>query len=107
MTLQSGESLPDLLDPPHLSSILQETTPSAIPSGTFHRAFLRLLRGTRQRAGLTQQELARRIDESQSFVSKCERGERRLDIVEVHAFCSALGVSFQRFAARLHPILRK
>ena len=72
-----------------------------------YRAFLRLLRETRKRAEITQEELARRLGESQSFVSKCERGERRLDIVEAHAFCEALGVSFSRFAARLQATLRR
>lgn len=72
-----------------------------------YRAFLHLLRETRERAEISQAELARRLGESQSFVSKCERGERRLDIAEVHAFCEALGISFPRFAARLHATLRR
>ena len=45
--------------------------------------FLELLRDARQRAGLTQEEVALHLGNTQSFVSKCERGERRLDIVEV------------------------
>ena len=61
--------------------------------------FLRRLREARRDAGLTQVELAERLDQTQSFVSKCERGERRLDIVEVRAFCIALGVSFRAFVA--------
>ena len=61
--------------------------------------FLRCLRDARSRAGLTQTELADRLQQTQSFVSKCERGERRLDIVEVRAFCSALGVTFLDFAS--------
>ena len=71
-----------------------------------YRAFLRMLRKAREQAGLTQDELADRLGESQSFVSKCERGERRLDIVELHAFCQALGTSFARFTARLQTKLR-
>ena len=72
-----------------------------------YRAFLRLLRDTRQQAGITQEELAQRLGESQSFVSKCERGERRLDIVETHAICEALGVPLSRFASRLQGVLRR
>ena len=72
-----------------------------------YRAFLRLLREVRERAGVTQEELATRLGESQSFVSKCERGERRLDVVEVYAFCEALGVAFAQFARQLDGALRR
>lgn len=65
-----------------------------------YAVFLRLLRETREAAGLTQVQLAERLGQTQSFVSKCERGERRLDIAEVGAFCEALGVSFSSFVTR-------
>ena len=63
--------------------------------------FLRQLRATRKSAGVTQIELAKRLDETQSFVSKCERGERRIDVVELREFCRALGVPFNEFTGRL------
>ena len=72
-----------------------------------YRTFARLLREARERAGFTQVELARRLGEEQSFVSKCERGERRLDIVELAEICEALDVSFPRFAARLDRELKR
>ena len=59
--------------------------------------FLRHLRDARANAGVTQEELAARLGRTQSFVSKCERGERRLDIVEVLRFCRALRISFRAF----------
>jgi transcriptional regulator with XRE-family HTH domain len=62
-----------------------------------YEIFLRCLRSAREKQGLTQVEVAERLGESQSFVSKCERGERRLDIVEVRAFCRAIGISFVEF----------
>jgi transcriptional regulator with XRE-family HTH domain len=62
-----------------------------------YRLFLRVLRRVRRREGLTQAELAKRLGQTQSFVSKCERGERRLDIVEVRAFCQALGIGLADF----------
>jgi len=62
-----------------------------------YAVFLRLLREARAAAGVTQVQLAERIGNTQSFVSKCERGERRLDIVEVRAFCRAIGVPFAKF----------
>lgn len=69
--------------------------------------FLQQLREARQQAGLTQEQLAERIYQTQSFVSKCERGERRLDIVEVRAFCLALGVSFPAFITQFAEILSR
>jgi transcriptional regulator with XRE-family HTH domain len=70
-----------------------------------YRVFLRALRAARRRTGLTQVDLANRLGETQSFVSKCERGERRLDIVEVRAFCRAFGVSLAAFAQQLDRTL--
>lgn len=59
--------------------------------------FLKVFRQTRRRAGLTQVELAKRVGETQSFISKCERGERRIDVVELRAFCRAFGVGLKQF----------
>ena len=44
--------------------------------------FLDLLIKARKNAGLTQSEVAERLDRPQSFVSKYENGERRLDVIE-------------------------
>lgn len=44
--------------------------------------FLRILVAARHDAGLTQVTLARKLGRPQSFVSKYERGERRLDLIE-------------------------
>jgi len=46
----------------------------------------------RQREGVSQVELAARLGNTQTFVSKCERGERRIDVVELVEFAEALGV---------------
>ncbi len=59
-----------------------------------------LLREQREAAGLTQVELAERIGETQSYVSKVERGERRLDLVQLRVFCGAFGVSLRNFVSR-------
>jgi transcriptional regulator with XRE-family HTH domain len=58
---------------------------------------LRLLREKRKGAGLSQIELATRLGRSQSFVSKYESGELRLDLVELNLICRALGVSLSSF----------
>lgn len=69
---------------------------------TFSREYdllRRMVREMRQRQGITQEELATRLRETQSFVSKCERGERRLDLVQLRAFCRALRIPFAEFVA--------
>ena len=66
-----------------------------------YRLFLQVLRETRQRSGLTQTQLAKKIGETQTFVSKCERGERRIDVIELAAFCRAFGLSLGRFVGLL------
>lgn len=66
---------------------------------------LALLRQARREVGLTQVDLARRIGEEQSFVSKFERGERRLDILELRQICRALGIPLDEFALRLERAL--
>jgi len=57
-----------------------------------YRIFLHLLRDARESAGVTQEQLANRLKETQSFVSKCERWERRLDVVDLLLFCAALNI---------------
>ena len=47
-----------------------------------YRRFRAQLIQARKAAGLTQVELATQLNRPQSFVSKVERGERRLDVVE-------------------------
>lgn len=70
-------------------------------------AFLNLLKKVRKEAGLTQTQLALKIGETQTFVSKCERGERRIDIVELHTFCRAFGVSLKQFVGALERAIAK
>ena len=68
---------------------------------------LTALRESRESRGLLQAELAERLDTSQSYVSKCENGERRLDVIELRNWCVALGVRFPDFAVELDKRLRK
>jgi DNA-binding XRE family transcriptional regulator len=51
----------------------------------------RVLAAVRERAGLTQQELARRLTKPQSFVSNYERGQRRIDVLELLHIVEVLG----------------
>ena len=72
-----------------------------------YKTFLKVLRNTRQRVGLTQTELAEEIGKTQTYVSKCERGERRIDVLELRTFCAALGLSMKQFVAKLEEALRQ
>lgn len=65
-----------------------------------------LLRELRIEAGLTQTELAARIEKDQTLVSKFESGERRLDVLEIREICLALGITFEEFARRLEKALK-
>jgi transcriptional regulator with XRE-family HTH domain len=71
-----------------------------------HERFRGLLRKARVEAGLTQMELASRLGVPQSFVSKYESGERRLDVLELRLVCQAVGVSLQEFVRRLEKGLK-
>jgi ribosome-binding protein aMBF1 (putative translation factor) len=72
-----------------------------------YAVFLKVLREARERAGLTQVQLARKIRETQTFVSKCERGERRIDVVELLTFCRAFGLSLKQFVSTLEKAMGK
>lgn len=63
--------------------------------------FLEELRAARARVGLSQVELAERIGEHQTFVSKCELGVRRLDVVELRRWTDALGIGLLDFVKAL------
>jgi transcriptional regulator with XRE-family HTH domain len=65
-----------------------------------------LLKSLRTEAGLRQVELAEILGQPQSFVSKIESGERRLDILELRQVCQAFGISLEQFAARLEGLLK-
>lgn len=68
--------------------------------------FLEKLRQARESKGLTQTEIAARLGQTQSFISKVERGERRVDIVELWAFCNAIGEKFSVFVQELDDNFR-
>ena len=51
-----------------------------------YRLVIERLRKVRLQAGLTQVQAAQKLKKPQSYVSKIERGERRLDVVELQQF---------------------
>jgi transcriptional regulator with XRE-family HTH domain len=70
-----------------------------------YAAFLALLRETRRTAKVTQVDLAKRIHESQSQISKLERGEVRLDVIELRTILHALGTTLPAFVNKLEKRL--
>lgn len=58
-----------------------------------YQDFLKRLRQARKRAGMSQAEVARRLGKPQSFVAKCEAGDRRVDVIEAREFASLYGVT--------------
>jgi transcriptional regulator with XRE-family HTH domain len=58
-----------------------------------YRLFCRLLRDARNKAGLTQQDVAKRLKRPQSYVSKYESAERRLDVIEFLRVTKALRIA--------------
>jgi transcriptional regulator with XRE-family HTH domain len=55
----------------------------------------------REAAGLTQVEVAGRLDRPQSFVSKIERGVRKMDVIEFVEIARAIGFDPAAFLRKL------
>ena len=69
-------------------------------SSSKHKSFLELLRQVREEADLRQIDVADRLDQPQSFVSKYESGERRLDLLELELVCAACDTDLAEFVRR-------
>ena len=54
---------------------------------------------------MRQVDLAARLGQPQSYVSKYESGERRLDLLELRQVCKALGICLEVFIRRLESAL--
>lgn len=67
---------------------------------TRYRVFISRLRQARKEAGLTQTELAHAVGRSQTWLSKCELGERRVDILELEDLATALGKPMDWFGTK-------
>ncbi|BDI33914.1 hypothetical protein CCAX7_59650 [Capsulimonas corticalis] len=70
------------------------------------KVFLGLLRQIRQNAGLSQQEIADRLEVAQSRISDYERGERQLDLMELRQYCAAAETSLEEFVRRFEVGIR-
>jgi transcriptional regulator with XRE-family HTH domain len=65
-------------------------------------AFTELLKEERADAGLTQAQLAKKLRRPQSYVSKYERGARRLDVIEFLEVARAIGFDPDEFFRKLN-----
>lgn len=75
-----------------------------MPRNPQYDTFQKALVDARQEIGLTQQEVAFRLGRPQSFVSKYESGERRLDVIEFLGVCQALGIKPQTILKKLEVV---
>jgi len=89
----------------HCSILPADLQENAIKLNSQQKALQSLLRQIRKEAGLSQQELADLLEKPQSFVSKYESGERRLDILELRQICQHIGISLTAFAEHLDNTL--
>lgn len=71
-----------------------------------NKALHELLRDLRLEADLRQEDVAERLHVPQSFVSKYESGERRLDVLEIRSLCPVFGLTLLEFVSRLEDKLK-
>lgn len=70
--------------------------PSSLHSH-YYQIFRSLLISARKKSGLTQVQIAKELGKPQSFISKYERGERRLDFTEFIELAGILGIDVTDF----------
>jgi ribosome-binding protein aMBF1 (putative translation factor) len=85
-----------------MKSLILDSYESNIVRDDARQRLREFLVEARKAANLTQSELSGRLKRPQSFVSKYERGERRLDIVEFGDVAKALGIDPIRFLRRFY-----
>ncbi len=70
-----------------------------------YKRFCRLIIDYRQRQGMTQMQLAEKLSRPQSFVSKYENGERRIDLIEFMEIAEALEIDPFEFIRDFQEII--
>lgn len=72
-----------------------------------HKILLEQLYRLRMSSGLRQSDLADKLNVPQSFISKIESGERRIDLIELREICIALGSNLTEFITEFEKALTK
>jgi len=67
-----------------------------------YERFRDLLIDARKSVGMTQAEVASKLKQPQSYVSKYERGERRLDVIEFFEVAKVIGCDPLELLRKLH-----
>lgn len=62
-----------------------------------YQKFLENLRKARKESGFTQIEVAQKLNQPQSYVSKCESGEKRVDIIELMKYSKIYNKKIEYF----------
>jgi len=70
-----------------------------------YQIFIDFIKLKRNQKGLTQLDLANKLGVTQSFISKCERGERRLDLIETRKIANAIGIQFSELILEIESAL--
>jgi transcriptional regulator with XRE-family HTH domain len=70
-----------------------------------HQKLCGLIRRLREEQEITQLALAERLEVPQSFVSKIETGERRVDLLELKEICVALQIPLRKFVQKFEEEL--
>jgi transcriptional regulator with XRE-family HTH domain len=62
-----------------------------------YKYFVQVFTECRTKAGLLQVDLAKKLGVHQSYVSKIETGQRKVDIIELREICSHLKITLKEF----------
>ena len=71
-----------------------------------YRSMIELLKEIRLESGLKQEDVAAKLEVQQTFVSKIEIMDRRVDLIELRDLCAAYGVPLAEFVTRLETRLK-
>jgi transcriptional regulator with XRE-family HTH domain len=66
-----------------------------------YAVLLQVLRSRRADSGITQVKLAKKLGMTQSAYSKLERGELRIDVIQLRTISKLIGVSLVEFVTAL------